>query len=135
MAGNTGLCVKITGPLLGFRFARSCIKLTVLLILSPIFCACQQHTIIRTKPERADIWVNQVPVGKSPASYEVLSGFPSTARLKVSLDGYETIRDIPMEKSYRSDISLLLLIPGIVPYFFSARFDPEIIIPLKPEKK
>lgn len=93
---------------------------------------CRQQTVIRTEPEGARVWVDQVRVeGTAPATYQSRCGFPGTARIKVAKEGYEPVRDWPMEKSYHADITLLWLIPGVIPYFFTARFEDELSIPMK----
>jgi hypothetical protein len=108
------------------------VKSPMILLVALILSGCSQQTMIRTQPAGANVWVNLVRLEKeSPATFETRSGFPDTARIKVDLEGYQTLRDIPVEKSYRADYSLLLLIPGIIPYFFSARFDHEITLTLK----
>lgn len=102
--------------------------LVVLLCLG----GCRQNTTIRTEPQGARIWVDQVRLeGKTPATYSSKCGFPGTARIKVAKEGYEPVRDVPMEKSYHADASLLWLIPGLIPYFFTARFEEEVTIPMK----
>jgi hypothetical protein len=42
--------------------------------------------------------------------------------VKLEKPGFKT-QTIQMDKNLRADESLLLLIPGIIPYFFSARLE------------
>ena len=114
--------------------ARNRNRAAALVVLAALVIGCRQTTTIRTVPEGADVFVNSVRLqDKSPAPFESRTGFPSTARIKVDLDGYKPLRDVPLEKSYRADLSLLWLIPGIIPYFFTARFDDEITLELEKE--
>jgi hypothetical protein len=92
---------------------------------------CRHEMVLRSVPEGAEIWVNSVPLGRAPAIFETRSGFPEEARIKVAMEGYEVIRDLPIEKRYRADISLLWLIPGLFPYLFTARYDDEFEIKLE----
>lgn len=99
-----------------------------------LLVGCQTSTVIKTRPAGGEVFVNLVRVGKTPATWTARTGLPDTARVRVSLEGYQTVRDVPLEKRYHADLSLLWLIPGIIPYFFTARFDDELVIPLEPVK-
>lgn len=110
-------------------------RLTLLALLAALAIGCRQTTVIRTLPEGADVFVNSVRLEqKSPADFQSRAGFPDTARIKVDLEGYKPLRDVPLEKSYRADLSLLWLLPGIIPYFFTARFDDEVTLELEAEE-
>ncbi|MDF1664051.1 MAG: PEGA domain-containing protein [Planctomycetota bacterium] len=101
-------------------------------VVMVLLVGCRQNTIIRSEPEGARVWVDQVRLaGNTPATYSSKSGFPGTARIKVAKEGYEPVRDVPMEKSYHADATLLWLIPGLIPYFFTARFEETVTIPMK----
>jgi len=103
------------------------------LFLGLVLGGCQHQTTIRTEPAGARVWVNLVPLGKSPAQWEERSGFAGTVRLRVAAPGYRTLRDVPIKKRYRADLSLLWLVPGVFPYFFTARLDDELTIKLEKE--
>ena len=92
-------------------------------LLSFGLTACSHVTLITTNPEGASIRVNNTYLGKSPVRYYSRSGTPETHFVEIELDGYEPQAGAAIEKSYRADESLLLLLPGIIPYFFSARFE------------
>ena len=87
--------------------------------------ACSHTTMIKSVPEGAKVWVNDHFRGETPVTYTTRSGTPQALYVKIEKEGYVT-QNVTIEKSYRADISLLLLIPGIIPYFFSARLeDPD----------
>ena len=93
--------------------------------------SCAHTTRFATDPEGAMVSVNGRPVSVSPAIYMSRSGVPSTYFVKVEKEGYKT-QELTLESSYRADISLLLLLAAIVPYFFSARLEDEYKMPLQP---
>ena len=63
------------------------------------------------------------------------SGLPQTYYLKIAKDGYKEMRDISIDRIYRADVSLALLILGIFPYFFSARLEDQYIFNMLPEEQ
>ncbi len=62
---------------------------------------------------------------------EAASGLPSSHVVRVSAPGFEPA-DFEVRLGYRADPSLLLLLAGIVPYFFSARLDDAYRFSLRP---
>lgn len=96
-----------------------------------IVSGCAHVTSIRTEPDGATVFVNGVRLGPAPVEWETRSGLPGEAFAKAEKDGFVPARDVKIEKSYRADASLLLLLPGILPYFFTARFDDEVTIKLE----
>jgi hypothetical protein len=101
------------------------------LLAALLLAGCTHVTTIRTEPQGALIYVNGVRLGSSPVEWETRSGFPGSAFAKAEKEGFVPARDVPIEKSYRADLSLLLLLPGILPYFFTARFEDEVVIHLE----
>jgi hypothetical protein len=101
------------------------------LIAALLLAGCTHVTTIRTEPQGALVYVNGVRLGNAPLEWETRSGFPGSAFAKAEKEGFVPAR-IPIEKSYRADASLLLLLPGILPYFFTARFEDEVVIRLEP---
>lgn len=95
---------------------------------------CAHSARITTDPEGADIYVKGFPIGQSPVHYKTRSGLPETYYLKIEKPGYRTIKDAVIESTYRADVSLLLLLPGIIPYFFSARLEDQYVFHLVPER-
>lgn len=94
--------------------------------------ACAHTTTISTEPSGADVWVNDEYRGKSPVTYTTRSGTPENALVKIEKPGYSSITGVSIRKSYRADEYLLLLLPGIFPYFLgSARFEDTYFFPLK----
>ena len=101
------------------------------ILASIFFMSCSHTTRFVTEPQGARIYVNGVSRGETPAFFESRSGTPTTYHLKITAEGYETI-ETPVSSAYRADLSLLLLLPGIVPYFFSARLEDSYTFPLVP---
>ncbi len=95
--------------------------------------ACEHVSRINTEPEGARVFINGVPIGTTPTIYKSRSGLPETLYVKIEKKGYKTLDNITIDKHYRADVSLALLLLGIVPYFFSARLEDQYIWPLIPE--
>ena len=97
--------------------------------------ACTQTSRITTKPEGAKIWINNTYFGQTPITYSTRSGTPQTLYVKITKKGFKTQEGIMIDKVYKADLSLLLLIPGIIPYFFSARLEDqyEFVLPEETE--
>lgn len=107
------------------------IGITSALLASGVIMSCSHTTQFTTNPDGARIYINGVSRGEAPVFFESRSGFPTSYYVKIVQDGYETI-ETPLKTSYRADLSLLLLIPGILPYFFSARLEDTYTFPLVP---
>lgn len=108
-----------------------CLTLAVSVVLTP---ACAQSSRIITEPEGAEVEIDNIYVGQSPVTWTSRSGLPDQAYIKITKDGYEPIKNGILKKTYRADLSLLLLIAAFVPYFFSARFEDDYRFSLKPVK-
>ncbi|HAK97079.1 MAG TPA: hypothetical protein DCM87_19325 [Planctomycetes bacterium] len=108
------------------------------LLAAVVLCSgCAQTTRFNTEPEEADIYVNGVPLGKSPKNYQSRSGLPKVYYVKVEKPGYKALKDVTIESTYRADESLVLLLFGIIPYFFSARLENDytwVLIPENPQE-
>jgi hypothetical protein len=111
---------------------RSLPRICTLVLLLGWAMGCRHTVRIVTEPAGAEVWVNFVRVGRSPVIWEARTGLPELARVKVALEGYEPQRDLALEKDYHADMSLLWLLPGGVPYLFTARFDEEMRVQLLP---
>ena len=105
-----------------------------LALLVSFVIGCSHTTRITTEPEGARVYVNGVSPGQAPTMYQSRSGIPATYHVKITMPGYENIETM-ISSSYRADLSLLLLIPGIVPYFFSARLEDSYTFPLVSEQE
>ena len=96
------------------------IKTIILTVIALILASGCAHSVrINTEPEGADVSVNGVYLGKSPVIHNERSGFPKSYFVKIEKDGFKKM-DTALVSTYKADITLLLLIPGIVPYFFTA---------------
>ncbi|MCA9471683.1 MAG: PEGA domain-containing protein [Nitrospirales bacterium] len=85
---------------------------------------CLQTSRINTDPPGAQIMLNGAPLGKTPIYYNTRAGIPKTYFLEIEKSGCKKV-ETKLESNYRADLSLALLIPGIVPYFFSARLEDD----------
>lgn len=93
---------------------------------------CAQTVRLNTEPEGADVYVNNIFVGKSPTQYRARTGTPDTAYVRVEKPGYDQVRNATIDKTYRADISLLWLLPGIIPYFIAgAQYEDDYLFHLK----
>ncbi|HNS00589.1 MAG TPA: PEGA domain-containing protein [Planctomycetota bacterium] len=104
-----------------------------LLAAAAIGSGCAQSTRFTTEPDDADISVNGVPIGKTPTTYQSRSGLPKVYHVTVEKPGYKPLKNVVVESSYRADESLFWLLPGIIPYFFSARLESDYRYVLRPE--
>lgn len=93
--------------------------------------SCIHKTRIDTTPEGASVEIDGAPVGGTPVIFQTRTGAPKPYSVKIEKPGYKPI-DIKLESGYRADLSLLLLLPGIIPYFFSARLEDSYEYPLVP---
>lgn len=85
---------------------------------------CIQRTLINTVPEGATVSFEGTELGSTPdVVVPTRSGVPRDYILKVEKPGFEPASQV-LSASYRADESLLLLLLGVVPYFFSARLEP-----------
>jgi hypothetical protein len=108
-----------------------CAALAVSVLFTP---ACPTTTRIITEPEGAEVTIDGLYIGKSPETlFLSRSGFPDQSYITIECAGYETIKNGIIKKSYRADLSLLLLLAGIVPYFFSARYEDDYRFALRPK--
>jgi hypothetical protein len=93
---------------------------------------CAQTVRINTEPEGADIYVNNNFIGKSPAQFRATTGTPETAYVRLVKPGYVEVKNATMDKAYRANISLLWLIPGILPYFIAAaQYEEDYLFHMK----
>lgn len=112
------------------RFAALCVALAV------VFTGCAHTSRITTHPEGAQVYVDNVPLPQGDAVlFHSRSGLPKSYFVKIEKPGYQSIQNVVIERQYRADLSLLLLIPGILPYFFSARLEDSYEFTLLPEKE
>lgn len=117
-------------------FARKEIRTTIALLLIVLFHieGCVQMSKISTVPEGAQISINGAPLGKSPIFYSSRSGVPKNYFLTIEKEGYQQV-DTKLESVYRADATLLFLLPGLIPYVFTARLEDEYTFSLQPEKR
>ncbi len=114
-----------------FLYCRSHWMLTLFLTCAFPMQGCLQTSRINTDPPGAHVMLNGAPYGKTPIYYTSRSGIPKTYFLELDKPGCQKV-ETKIESHYRADISLSLLIPGIVPYFFSARLEDDYKYTLLP---
>jgi hypothetical protein len=110
-------------------------------VLMPILLAailasssCAHSSRITSDPEGADVYINNIFIGQTPTNYRSRSSLPEPAYVRIEKKGFKPIKNAVIEKALRADVSLLLLLPGIIPYFFSARFEDNYVFSMKPLK-
>ena len=96
------------------------------ILLGGIFAAgCATSTFITSEPRGAKVYINDRFIGETLVTRQDRSGFPNeSVWVKIDKPGFKT-QTVQMKKNLRADKSLLLLLPGIFPYFFSARFEDQ----------
>ena len=99
-----------------FRKRAGALLLAIIFLLG----GCAQTVRINTEPEGADVYVNNIFVGQSPTQYRTRTGTPDTAYVRLEKRGYQEVKNATIDRQYRADVSLLWLIPGIIPYFIAA---------------
>ena len=87
-----------------------------LLALLPLALGCSYNVSIMSQPEGAGCYIQGMYVGETPVNFQARSGTPKTLMIKITKPGYKEINSV-IESSYKADISLLWLIPGLIPYF------------------
>ncbi len=97
---------------------------SLLLIILFLAEGCVQVSKITTEPEGAVISINGAPLGNTPIFYSSRSGIPKGYFVTIEKPGYQKV-ETKLESSYRADVSLLLLLPGLIPYVFSSRLEDE----------
>ncbi len=105
--------------------------LALLLVCVFLIGGCLQTSRITTDPPGAQIILNGAPLGKSPIYYNTRASIPKIYFLEIEKPGCKKV-ETKLESNYRADISLGLLLPGIVPYFFSARLEDDYKYSLLP---
>ncbi|GJL56758.1 MAG: hypothetical protein NPIRA02_38900 [Nitrospirales bacterium] len=114
-----------------FRYRHTSGMIACLLVCLLFTQGCLQTSRINTDPPGAQITINGAPFGETPIYYNTRSGIPKTYFLEIERPGCRKV-ETKLESAYRADISLALLIPGIVPYFFSARLEDDYKYTLLP---
>lgn len=108
----------------GFRNRKVSALLSLFLFSLFVVQGCIQTSRINTKPEGAQVLLNGAPLGETPVYYQSRSGIPKTYFVEIQKPGYNKVQT-KLESTYRADVSLLLLLAGIFPYFFSARLEDD----------
>ena len=94
---------------------------------------CVQMSKISTVLEGAHISINGALFGNSPIFYSSRSGIAKNYFLTIEKPGYQKV-DTKLESAYRADATLLFLLPGLIPYVFTARLEDEYTFSLQPER-
>jgi hypothetical protein len=104
------------------------------LVLGP---GCATKTQITTDPGGVEVVLDGQSIGQSTEQGLLTlerswGAFPSEHTLTLAREKYKS-RTVQLQSSYHADASLLWLLAGIVPYFFSARFEHEYHFELDPD--
>lgn len=103
----------------------------VTLALAGALGGCSYTSKMISEPSGADLTINGRYLGKTPLEFEDRGGVRRSYFIRIEKAGYETV-EAEIESTYKADESLLLLIPGILPYFFSASLEDEYVFLLRP---
>ncbi|WP_447968451.1 PEGA domain-containing protein [Nitrospira sp. M1] len=114
-----------------FRNHQTSSMIALVLIGLLFIQGCLQTSRINTDPPGAQVTLNGAPLGETPVYHNTRAGIPKTYFLEIERPGCKKV-ETKLESAYRADLSLALLIPGIVPYFFSARLEDDYKYTLLP---
>ena len=104
-------------------------------VAASILCtSCLMTSRITTNPPGAKIYINETYIGdtEGPRLYRYRAGLPETYYVRIEKPGYKDVKGLTIERAYRADVSLALLVLAIVPYFFSARLEDQYTFDLEP---
>lgn len=114
-----------------FRNSRTSGLIAFVLICLLFIQGCLQTSRINTDPPGAQVTLNGAPLGETPVYYNTRAGIPKSYFMEIERPGCKKV-ETKLESTYRADLSLALLIPGIIPYFFSARLEDDYKYSLLP---
>jgi len=104
----------------------------VLLVLFSVCLGCSYNVNIISEPEGAKCYIQGMYVGETPTVYRARSGTPKNVMLKLKKPGYKELNTV-LDSTYKADISLLWLLPGLIPYFVgTATFEDHYRFELEP---
>jgi hypothetical protein len=95
---------------------RRVITVAVLIVFLLSSCVTHTNVTIDTDPEGADVYVDGRPIGESPADQRLSNAIWNSPRVRVEMDGYETINsEVRKElKGVNLAIGLLLWWPALL---------------------
>lgn len=104
----------------------------VLLAVAALGQGCAHTSHLSSIPEGARVHVQGADIGETP-NVVLRSGWGWIRHYQVRVEkpGYRTGRFV-ISSSWKADWSLLLLLPGILPYFYTARLDDTYTFKLEP---
>ena len=112
--------------------------LALLLLLTPILLVgpgCAYRSQFNTSPEGADVYFEGQNMGQTPGVViPSRSGVPTDYVVRISKPGYKDMT-VVLQRDYHADASLLWLIFGFIPYFFTARLEDYYSYSLVPEER
>lgn len=114
--------------------ARHVLERSLALCLAGSFllpAGCKHHSQIEIQAPGAAIEALDTAIQIQGNTVEARSGFPESHPIRVSAPGYQT-REVILQKAYRADLSLVLILFGVIPYFFTARLEDRYIVQLQP---
>jgi len=86
------------------------------MVLFSLCLGCSYNVNIISEPEGAKCYVQGMYIGTTPTIYRARSGTPQTIMLKLTKPGYKDVNTV-LDSRYKADITLLWLLPGLIPYF------------------
>lgn len=99
-----------------------------------LLCACQHQTRITTSPSGARVYLDGIEIpaqvqGGREVTLPSRHGWIRQHLLRVEAPGYQPV-SLVLERRYHADGSLLWLLPGVIPYLFTARL-PDRLAPIR----
>lgn len=95
-----------------------------LCIVSVLFTSCSSTTVINSIPPGAKVYLNGMPVGKTPYNHTDTKIVGSTTSLKLELEGYETL-NTSFSRDETADVGAI--IGGLfflVPFLWTMKYNP-----------
>ena len=97
-----------------------CLMLAICIFVS----SCSSTTMIESKPPGAKLYLNGMPVGKTPYRYTDTKIVGSSTSVRLELDGFETL-NTSFSRDETADVGAI--IGGIfflVPFLWTMKYDP-----------
>jgi hypothetical protein len=83
------------------RNSKSLCVIILFFILIFVLIGCASKTQIRSRPEGAEVYIDNVKKGRTPLDYEDTAAAGSTKHLKLKLDGYESFETVLRKSEFQ----------------------------------
>ncbi len=107
--------------------------LAITLIASILLTSCVSSTVIQSRPNEANLYINGEPVGQTPYTYSDKKFATSTNHIRLEKEGYETFHT---SFSRDEELNVGALVGGIfllfIPFLWIMDYKPTHTYELKP---